>query len=1003
MITLVLAMAWHRRGQTVTLALLAMVAVASAVMAPGYLRAVDRAVAVGQVRTAGAAERGLVVSTLVDDRGVAAGDAEATRSADEFNQLGALLRNLSGFRYVYAAEYPAVGIEPDNADRTRVVYRQDLCPHLVLTAGRCLIDEGEVLVGEQTARRLGLTAGDSVTLAFAKFAPDPRDPGYAATGTPKTLTVVGIYRVPRPSDLYWGGHGYFAYDSGDRPGEPVFTNRITFTATDRGPTQLSVDGTATAAALDVDNLDRLRGDLAAFEKLVTGLNLPVNLRSGIPGLLARIDSGRADAALIVPVLVVPLILLSCLAIFLAVGYGAQGRRPELAVVALRGARWWHRLWLALGENVLAVLAGAVAGCLAGQLLVDAVAAWRFPGAAPEPGLASLTWAPLAAAGAVLAALLAQRGQLLSPVAEMLRRVPSRGGGARTLAAEGVVVLFAVLLVIQLRVSGGALGDLGMTAAALVLVALALIAARVLLPAGVRYARRALDRGGLGAALAGFQLSRRPGAVRLFALLVATVAVAGYAACAVDVAARGRAVQSALGTGADRVLSVQPVTRSKLLNAVRAVDPQGAYAMAVVPLPGDGDRAPAGLAVDSTRLATVPFWPAGGPGAAATARVLRPAAPEPLLISGATVTVDVTASGFSAQKPVRLRAVLASVTGLGDSIVEFGYLRDGVNKFRQPVDTCRAGCRLNALQITTVEGLTGIAGRAVLTRVGDLAGPGLSDAAQWRMSAYGRLSAAPAGLRIDVAAPAGLTGGAWLQRADTPYPLPVASAGGTITPVVTGLDGREIPADRSVRLPSVPRAGARAALVDLEYADRLATDAALARDPQVWLAAGAPADTADRLVGQGLIITGDLRAGQVRRQLEQQGPALALWSYVLAGCLAVALGTGALVQAAAVDRRRRAEDLAALRVQGLGRGPVSRATVWTYPALVAAAVVAGVLVALAAWWLTGWALPLAGDFPQPGWPRPWVVAAVGAAALAVLGTAALAAGRNLRGHVEARMR
>jgi putative ABC transport system permease protein len=50
------------------------------------------------------------------------------------------------------------------------------------------------------------------------------------------------------------------------------------------------------------------------------------------------------------VLAVCLVLLSCLTIFLAVGYGTEGRRPELAVVALRGARWGQRWWLATGEN-----------------------------------------------------------------------------------------------------------------------------------------------------------------------------------------------------------------------------------------------------------------------------------------------------------------------------------------------------------------------------------------------------------------------------------------------------------------------------------------------------------------------------------------------------------------------------------------------------------------------------------------------------------------------------
>jgi putative ABC transport system permease protein len=139
----------------------------------------------------------------------------------------------------------------------------------------------------------------------------------------------------------------------------------------------------------------------------------------------------------------------------------------------------------------------------------------------------------------------------------------------------------------------------------------------------------------------------------------------------------------------------------------------------------------------------------------------------------------------------------------------------------------------------------------------------------------------------------------------------------------------------------------------------------------------------------------VRAGLVHRQLDQQGAALALWYYVLAGCLATALGAGALVLAAAVDRTARVADLSVLRAQGLGRAAIRHATLWTYPALAAIAVLAGLAIALIGWVATGWALPLAGldppALPMPDQPRAAVVAGVGAATLVVLATAAFGAG------------
>src|SRR6185312_10756095 len=119
--------------------------------------------------------------------------------------------------------------------------------------------------------------------------------------------------------------------------------------------------------LTVDRLDRVRTGLSALTAQVTTLGSPVELDTGVPGLLARIDQGRSAMHLIVPVVAVALVLLACLTIFLAVGYGTEGRRPELAVVALRGARFWPRWWLGTGENLVAIVAGAILGCVAGQL------------------------------------------------------------------------------------------------------------------------------------------------------------------------------------------------------------------------------------------------------------------------------------------------------------------------------------------------------------------------------------------------------------------------------------------------------------------------------------------------------------------------------------------------------------------------------------------------------------------------------------------------------------
>jgi putative ABC transport system permease protein len=1006
-IGLVLAMVWRRRGQAVTLALLALLAVASAVAAPAYLIAADRAIAAGQIATAAPGELGLTIAASV----TAHPADPALPPPVDFSTVGAALVDLPGFDYVYAAEFPAVGIEPTTEFASRVVYRQRVCEHLLIRAGRCPAGEGELLLGERTATRLGLHPGDPVTLTGARLDDDPLTPGYVMAAIPQRLTVVGTYTVRNTIEPYWGTHGYFTATPGRGPGEPVFTISATLQAMDHPSTDVAIDGMAGAGVLDVDRLDDLRGGLDRLRGTAATLGSGVGISTGLPSLLDRIDAGRAAARQLVPVLALPLVLLACFSIFLAVGYGAEGRQNELAVVALRGARWWTRWWLATGESLVAVLAGALLGCLAGQLLVNAVAANRFPGVGVDPGWSSLRYAPLAAVAALAAAVAAQRRQLLSPVSTLLRRTAARRG-RRVLITEAVVVVLAAVAGIQLALSNGSLTGLGMFAPALLILAFALLAARLLLPVVTRWAARALRRGRPGTALAGFQLSRRPGAERLFALLVATVGVAGYAAGGVDTAARGREVEAVLGTGAARVLDVEPVYRQQLLAAVHAADPHGDFAMAVTRLPSGGPTVPSGLAVDSTRLAAVADWPEGGPGAATVAGRLRPEAAGPPVLAGVDLSVTATTSRLEAGHRLRISLAVTSLDGRGDSEVQLGLLQPGRRTYQQRVPLCQGGgCRINGIGLTAVGTALGIRAQVEINELGTVnpvavAVPArqLSDPARWRMAKNGRLSAGPDGLRIDVDASGGLSAAAWVQPADTPYPMPVAHAG-PLPPnlLLSGLDANPMPVVAVAGLPAVPLLGRHATLVDLEYADRMAVDAALAQLPQVWLNDQAPADIVDRLSAQGLTVIGDHRADLTALRLDTQGPALALWFHVLAAGLAVLLGAGALVLAAAVDRGRRVEDLAALRVQGLGRGATGRVTLWTYAILVFAATVVGLMVALLAWALTGWTLPLAGltppDLPLPAWPRPAAVLGTCAAVAAVLFLVALATGRDLGKRVE----
>ena len=239
-----------------------------------------------------------------------------------------------------------------------------------------------------------------------------------------------------------------------------------------------------------------------------------------------------------------------------------------------------------------------------------------------------------------------------------------------------------------------------------------------------------------------------------------------------------------------------------------------------------------------------------------------------------------------------------------------------------------------------------------------------------------------------------------QPVDAPYPLPVVSTAAlTSGPSMTGLDGRQVPIILASQVRGLPRLGTNGGMVDLEYADRLAADPGQAEAPEVWLGSAAPADVVARLSQQGLVITRDVRVDTLRRQLDEQGPALALRFYLLVGFMAIVLAAGGLALVAAVDRRPRAAELAALRAQGVDYPTVRASLRWGYPALTFAAGVVGLAAALIAWRLTGWAVPVFSTAQPtlvlPTNPRPLLLGVTWLAAVAVLVTVASLVGRDLR--------
>ncbi|MET7398947.1 hypothetical protein ABZS66_36260 [Dactylosporangium sp. NPDC005572] len=466
------------------------------------------------------------------------------------------------------------------------------------------------------------------------------------------------------------------------------------------------------------------------------------------------------------------------------------------------------------------------------------------------------------------------------------------------------------------------------------------------------------------------------------VLAAATCVAALAAQDWAGAATARAERAAVELGADRVLRVAPVAPARLLAAVRAADPSGREAMAVV-VTGAAGAAPV-VAVDSTRFAAVTGAPA---------EALQGTAPAPLEFTGTALTLTAGGDG------TRIRVAL-SVTGTGEQVgAEFGPLDPQPSARTVAVPACDRGCRVDAIDAdhgpVELRELTA-GGRAVVD-----AGA-FGDPARWRTTLGQAVSGiqvdqSGGGLRLVDAAPMSTSPvDSRLYAVNTPVPLPALVAGDALPaheePVVT-IFGATVPlAPHPVA--TVPRGGTGGIVVDLDYAQRIAAagrPGGSGDRPEVWLGPAATDRTVDRLRAAGLTVIGDDTVDRATVRAGRLAPALILLGGLVGAAAILLLGGVTAAVVAAVDRRQRAAERAALRRQGVGRAALRTAGRWSALAPVLVGVPVGLLAAVA---LRLLAPPPVRPFTDR-WPvtepavQPLALGVVAVFALAVFAAVALA--------------
>jgi predicted lysophospholipase L1 biosynthesis ABC-type transport system permease subunit len=152
-------------------------------------------------------------------------------------------------------------------------------------------------------------------------------------------------------------------------------------------------------------------------------------------------------------------------------------------------------------------------------------------------------------------------------------------------------------------------------------------------------------------------------------------------------------------------------------------------------------------------------------------------------------------------------------------------------------------------------------------------------------------------------------------------------------------------------PSVlPRLGRSGGLVDLAAFDRVAGPTLADERFEVWLAPGADDALVQRLRDAGITVRSDQSVVQLTADLQEQGPGAVRRYQLIVFFLGVLIAAFALALAAAVDRRTRADELIALRRQGLDRRTVRTVVLLDYGVPLVIAVAAGLAAGAAAAWL-----------------------------------------------------
>ncbi len=187
-----------RAGATVSMVLVAIVAITAGTFGPVYLSEADHSVLLSTLRDAPAGNSGieLIASGTRDPRDRligATGAASRAFGAQRFFGPSIVTEDLS---------VTTTSTTTGQTYGSDLVARTDVCRHLSFSRGGCPVSAGSVAVSTRSARELGLHAGDRLTLSTPKGR------------RPLELEISGLFRPGNAQASFWWETNYFPYGIG---------------------------------------------------------------------------------------------------------------------------------------------------------------------------------------------------------------------------------------------------------------------------------------------------------------------------------------------------------------------------------------------------------------------------------------------------------------------------------------------------------------------------------------------------------------------------------------------------------------------------------------------------------------------------------------------------------------------------------------------------------------------------------------------------------------------